>query len=218
MTIAQTDAPRRRKPLRLWPGVVIVILQLLLGLSSPASCPIPRSSYGLFAPPAARWLVILWWLFFSRAALVRALGRRRPDDRRDVRHQAHRGRVDCDWGARDSDSHFLAPPLLGPAFVAWAVATRRLPDRSGASRWSRPSCSRRRVGAGPHRRLHRQPPSRLALAVGEDSRGTARGTIRQRCQGRCRRSGQPRWFRRNCPRSQPATPAAPPGSGSRAGS
>lgn len=30
MAIAQTDAPTLQKPLRLWPGVVIVVLQSLV--------------------------------------------------------------------------------------------------------------------------------------------------------------------------------------------
>ena len=40
----------------------------------------------------------------------------------------------------------LALPVLGLAFVAWAVATRRLPDRTRRRRWPRPSCSRAASG------------------------------------------------------------------------
>ena len=35
MSIAQTDEPTRQKPLRLWPGAVIVVLQWLVGFVVP---------------------------------------------------------------------------------------------------------------------------------------------------------------------------------------
>lgn len=56
MTIAQTVAPTPRKPLRVWPGVVLVIVQWLLWFVLPVIAPealMISAIGGLGAGPAA---------------------------------------------------------------------------------------------------------------------------------------------------------------------
>jgi len=125
MTIAQTDEPTRQKPLRLWPGVVAVVLQWLTRFGVPIVVPSPTAELfvaaigGLFVGLA----IVVWWTFLSRA----------PRSER--------------WGAvvlmivtlvatslinHESMGPLwfvaYAIPVLSLAFVAWAVASRRLAD------------------------------------------------------------------------------------------
>ena len=68
MTIAQSGEPTPQKPLRLWPGVVAVVLQWLAFYGVPIVMSGPAAGYiaplgGLVGGLA----VIVWWVFFSRA-------------------------------------------------------------------------------------------------------------------------------------------------------
>jgi outer membrane protein assembly factor BamB len=116
-----------RKPLRLWPGVAIVILQLLLRFAVPLVVP-DAMLYGVIGGVFAALAVVLWWLFFSRAAWSERLG---AVGLMIVALLATKRIVDVSiaTGAQGLLFFFLAPPVLGPAFVAWAVVTRRLPNR-----------------------------------------------------------------------------------------
>jgi outer membrane protein assembly factor BamB len=116
-----------RKPLRVWPGVVIVTLQLLLRFGAPA-VDSGALLIGVLAVPAGGLLVILWWLFFSRAAWSERLGAlaliivgliatKRVID------------VSLATGAQGMLFPILAIPTVSFALVAWAVATRHLGDR-----------------------------------------------------------------------------------------
>ena len=115
-----SDEPTRQKPLRLWPGVVIVALQwlvwfvvLIVGLEA--------FVYGIMGGVLGGLSVVVWWAFFSRA----------PRSER--------------WGAVVLmivalvaiwylNHESLGPrwfviypvPVLSLAFVSWAVASRRL--------------------------------------------------------------------------------------------
>jgi outer membrane protein assembly factor BamB len=67
MTTTQTDEPVVQKPLRLWPGVLAVVLQWLAGFLLPVVVPEARI-YGMLAGFFGGGLaVVLWWLFLSRA-------------------------------------------------------------------------------------------------------------------------------------------------------
>ncbi len=66
MTIAQTDEPTRQKPLRLWPGVVIVILVWLTRFALPLIAP-DFAGFAVLSGPVGGLAVIVWWAFFSRA-------------------------------------------------------------------------------------------------------------------------------------------------------
>lgn len=73
MTIPQTDKPTPRKPLRVWPGVALVVVQWLAWLVVPFFLP----EYLLFAimvTAICALAVILWWLIFSRAPWYERVG------------------------------------------------------------------------------------------------------------------------------------------------
>ena len=114
-----------RKPLRLWPGVVSVALLWLSRFGIKAVIPGFRG-FGLGAQGGilGTLAVLLWWVFFSRAAwserlgaiglMILALG--------------------ATWVLKHESMGPLwlvgyALPVLCLAFVAWAVATRSLDDR-----------------------------------------------------------------------------------------
>jgi outer membrane protein assembly factor BamB len=62
-----------RKPLRLWPGVVAVTLQWLAWLGLPLVAQ-DQGGTAMLAGVAFGLVVILWWLFFSRAPWAERLG------------------------------------------------------------------------------------------------------------------------------------------------
>jgi hypothetical protein len=112
-------------PLRVWPGIVAVALQWLARFGIKALIPgIKGFGRGMMVSFVFTIALIVWWAFFSRASrkerfgglalIVAALG--------------------ATWLFRH-DSMWLpwllgyAIPFLSLAFVIWAVATRRLPDR-----------------------------------------------------------------------------------------
>ena len=112
-------------PLRVWPGIAAVALQWLARFGIKALIPgIKGFGRGMMISFVFTIALIVWWAFFSRASrkerfgglglIVAALG--------------------ATWLFRH-DSMWLpwllayAIPFLSLAFVIWAVATRRLPDR-----------------------------------------------------------------------------------------
>ncbi|PYU89783.1 MAG: hypothetical protein DMG08_20200 [Acidobacteria bacterium] len=122
MTIAQTDEPTPRKPLRLWPGVVAVVLQWLARFGIKAVVP----GFKGFALAAQGGLIgavaiVVWWAFLSRAAWSERLGA----------IALMIVTLGATWSLRhESMGPFwlfaYAIPILCLAFVAWAVASRRL--------------------------------------------------------------------------------------------
>jgi outer membrane protein assembly factor BamB len=61
------------KPLRLWPGVLIVLIQWLLRFVLPILIP-SAMVVGVMGGLAAALLFVVWWLFFSRAAWSERIG------------------------------------------------------------------------------------------------------------------------------------------------
>src|SRR5215472_10675307 len=115
-----------RKPLRLWPGVVAAIVQLLLRFVAPLILP-DDVLIAVFGGLICTVAIVLWWLFFSRAAWLERLGAlglmvagifitSRFLDR------------SLATGAQGFLFSFLAIPVLGLVLVAWAVATQHLSD------------------------------------------------------------------------------------------
>src|ERR1039457_4977407 len=115
-----------RKPLRLWPGVVIVILQWLVRFAVPAVVP-EAALFGLLGELVGGLATVLWWLFLSRAPWSERLG---AVGLMIVVLFATKRIVDVSiaTGAQGMLFPILAIPILSLALVAWAVATRRLPD------------------------------------------------------------------------------------------
>src|SRR5215470_3383535 len=115
-----------RKPLRLWPGVVIVILLWLIKFGQPVVAP-DALLYGVFAGFVGGAAIVLWWLLLSRARWFERLG---AVALMLVGLFATRRIVDVSiaTGAMGYLFFFLAIPVVSSALVVWAVATRRLPD------------------------------------------------------------------------------------------
>ena len=106
MANAQTDEPTRQKPLRLWPGVVAVMLQWLVRFGVP---------------------IVVWWAFFSRAprserwgAVVLMIVALVATSR--IIHES------IATAMMGMMFFIYATPVLSLAFVVWAVVSRRLSD------------------------------------------------------------------------------------------
>ena len=75
MTIDPTSVRSLRKPLRLWPGVVIVVLLLVARFGVKAVVPGFRGfALGMQWALGAAVAVVLWWTFFSRARWLDRVG------------------------------------------------------------------------------------------------------------------------------------------------
>src|SRR5580704_5826732 len=113
------------RPLRLWPGVVLVTLQWLLRFVVPVVVP-GALLYGLLGGVVGGGLaIVLWWVFFSRAAWSERLG---AIVLMIVGMIATKNIVDVSLatGAQGMLLYFLAIPGICLALVTWAVATRNL--------------------------------------------------------------------------------------------
>ncbi len=125
MTTAQIQKLSPRKALRLWPGVVAVVLLWVSRIGVKAVVPgFVGFAYGMQGAILCALAVVLWWAFFSRAARSERLG---------AIGLMLLG-LGTTWLVKHESMGPLwllgyAVPVLCLAFVAWAVATRRLPDR-----------------------------------------------------------------------------------------
>jgi outer membrane protein assembly factor BamB len=113
------------KPLRLWPGIVLVVLQWLSRFGVKAVIPgINGFGKAVMGSLICTILLIVWWAFFSRARRIERFGGL-------ALIVAVFGLT---WLLRH-DSMWLpwlfayAFPGLSLAFVIWAVVTRNLPNR-----------------------------------------------------------------------------------------
>src|ERR1051326_1077545 len=126
MTTLQTVEPTQRKPLRLWPGVFIVIVQWLLCLVVPVIVP-DAALVGMLGGAVGGLAIVVWWVFFSRAPwservgaiflmVVAVLATKR------LVHESIAG------GGMGMLLYISVIPGLSLALVAWAVITRHLSD------------------------------------------------------------------------------------------
>src|SRR5436190_8278866 len=115
-----------RKPLRLWPAVVIAVIQVLVMFGAPVVAP-DAGAIGMLGGVVGALLVALWWLFFSRARWSERVGAivMMVAAVFATRAVAHASMVGAGQGMM---IYFLPTPYLALALVAWAVATRHLQD------------------------------------------------------------------------------------------
>jgi outer membrane protein assembly factor BamB len=112
------------KPLRLWPGVAAVVVSWLVSLVVPAVAP-DFAIVKLLAPVAGGAMVILWWLFFSRAPWLERLGAvlLMAIALRATKLIVHPSIENAGQGML---IYVFGVPVLSLALVAWAVASHRL--------------------------------------------------------------------------------------------
>ena len=124
MTIAQTDEPTPRKPLRLWPGVVAAVLLILVRFIVPIVAP-DVGPFGVIGAVVCGLAIVVWWAFFSQAprserlgAIVLMIVALFATSR--IVHPSIAN------GLMGMLLPLFAIPVLSLALVAWAVASRRL--------------------------------------------------------------------------------------------
>ena len=124
MTQTNPAEPSNRKPLRLWPGVLIVTLQWLARFVVPVFLP-DAANLAILAGVFGGMAVLLWWLFFSRApwsdrlgAIALMVGALFLTSR--VVHQSIAN------GMMGMMLTIFAMPVLSLALVSWAAASRQL--------------------------------------------------------------------------------------------
>jgi outer membrane protein assembly factor BamB len=124
MTMAHTSDAVLRKPLRLWPGIAIAVLVLFVKFLLPRVWP-DGLLYSVLGGIAGAGLIVLWWLFFSRAPWVERVG---AILLMLVALAATKPILDPSiaTGAMGILFYIYAVPGLGVAFVMWAAATSRL--------------------------------------------------------------------------------------------
>lgn len=124
MTSTQSGVTPQRL-LRVWPGIVLVVLQWTARFGIKAVIPgIEGFSLSMMVSFVFTILLILWWVFFSRAKWLERLG---------GLALIALG-LGAAWLLRHESMWIpwlvaYAVPFLSLAFVLWAVLTRRLPDR-----------------------------------------------------------------------------------------
>ncbi len=113
-----------RKPLRLWPGALAVGVQWLVMFGLPLVAP-DQGGTAVIAGFVGAFVVLLWWLFFSRASWVERLGAIVAM----VVAVAATSRLVHESVANGMMGFMLflyAAPLLSLALVVWAAASRGL--------------------------------------------------------------------------------------------
>lgn len=130
MATASNSAPSSSRSLRLWPGIVLVLLQWLVRFALPLAVP-DALSFAVLGGLAGGLAVIVWWAFWSRAPRGERFGGAgvmivilalTPL----LLHPS------IATGMMGMMFFIYAVPTLSLAFVAWAVCARSL---SGGLRW-----------------------------------------------------------------------------------
>ncbi len=121
-----------KKPLRVWPGVVIVLFQWVARYGVPMFVP-EALPFGAMAGLASGLAILVWWVFFSRARWSERFG---AIVLMAVALVATSRLLHVSVATAGQGYLFpmYAIPLLSLAFVVWAMAARRLSD--GARRAS----------------------------------------------------------------------------------
>jgi outer membrane protein assembly factor BamB len=130
MTMNQTIESTSRKPLRLWPGVIIaallVLARFVLPMVAPDARPLgfPIGIVAMLLGGIFGFAIVVWWMFFSRARWVERLEALIVMILAVVATQffLHESFA----GAAGQLYYMLALSTLALAFVAWAVTSPRL--------------------------------------------------------------------------------------------
>jgi outer membrane protein assembly factor BamB len=127
-----THEPTPRKPLRLLPAMVIVIVQWLLWFVVPVVAP-DAALVGMLGGVVGGLAIVVWWLFFSRALWSERVGAILLMIVAVVATKllVHESIARVGMGML---LYISSIPYLSLALVAWALVTRRLSD--GARRVS----------------------------------------------------------------------------------
>ncbi len=127
MTNVQTDEPTGQYSLRLWPGVVAVILQWVIRFGVPIVEP-EAIPFAVISGLVCGLAIVVWWAFFSRASRSDRLG---AVVLMVVALVVTSQIVHESIATAMMGMMFIiyAIPVLSLPFVVWAVATRNLPDR-----------------------------------------------------------------------------------------
>jgi outer membrane protein assembly factor BamB len=168
-----------RKPLRLWPGVAIVVLQWLVTFGVPLVArdadvfSLPVGLIAVFAGVLGGLAIVIWWVFFSRAAWSERLGAiiliiLAMFATRLAVHESIAG------AGMGMLLYISSIPYLSLALVAWALATRNFSHSTrraalvgaivlACAPWALLRTSGVRGGAGPefHWRWTATPEERL---------------------------------------------------------
>ena len=124
-----TNEPTHRKPLRLWPGIVALLLQWFLRFCLPLA--VPGDVYnqiGMMGGLFFGLVIIVWWAFFSRAPHLERWG---AIILMICALIATRHLLDVSISTSMMGMMFIlySIPVLCLAFVVWAVATKHLSDK-----------------------------------------------------------------------------------------
>src|SRR5688572_13160002 len=122
--MTQSNETPARKPLRLWPALVIIVLQIAGVALAPVLSEDPML-IGIGAVVGGAVLILLWWLLFSRAPWLERIGavvlmiplallsKRLAD-------------ISIAGAGQGFLVYIMTAPLLAFALVVWATSTRRL--------------------------------------------------------------------------------------------
>ncbi len=129
MTVTSNDTSTPRTPLRLWPGVVAVVAQWLAWLVVPSVLPEIHPLVWVGGGAIGALAVVVWWVFFSRAAWSERLG---AVALMVVGVAATHRFLDLSVSNAGQGLmfFFFAIPVLSLAFVVGVVASRNLADGS----------------------------------------------------------------------------------------
>jgi len=125
----KSEKPAQQKPLRLLPGIFIVVLQWLLWRVLPAALPSDTAMMvGVFGGLLCGLAVLVWWAFFSRAHWTERWG---AIVLMIVALVATSSLLHESIATGNMGMMFAihAIPVLSLAFVVWAVATCRLSNK-----------------------------------------------------------------------------------------
>ena len=126
MATLETALATPRKPLRVWPGLIAVVLQWVGWFVVPAIYP-QAAIVAMFSGLIGGLAILIWWLLFSRAPwidriaaplliVLALIGAKR------LVHESIAG------GGMGMLLYILAIPVFSMGLVLWALVTRRFPN------------------------------------------------------------------------------------------